>query len=101
MQRDRRDGRGATRGLSLALVTLVAGWSHTVSAAELIPCPGGAERVPLSREGDMQSDIPLLKEQPWFDIRLRYADGRRATVAVEKGSSGERAFAATFARWGQ
>ncbi len=101
MQRDRRDGRGATRGLSFALATLVTGWSHTVSAAALIPCPSSAERVPLSRGGDMQSDMQLLKERPWFDIRLRYADGRRATVAVEKGSSGERAFAAAFAAWGQ
>jgi hypothetical protein len=84
----------------LALATLVAGWSHTVSAAELIPCPGNAERVLLSREGDMQSDIQLLNEQPWFDIRLRYAGGR-SSVAVEKGSSVERAFAAAFARWGQ
>ena len=49
----------------------------------------------------MQSDIRLLNEQPRFDIRLRYADGRRASVAAEKGSSGERAFAAAFARWGQ
>ena len=50
----------------------------------------------------MQSDIQPLNEQPWFDIRLRYADdGRRPSVAVEKGSSGERAFAAVFARWGQ
>jgi hypothetical protein len=55
----------------------------------------------LSREGDMQSNIQLLKERPWFDIRIRYADGRQAIVAVEKGSSGERAFAAAFAAWGQ
>jgi hypothetical protein len=93
MQRDHRDGRGATRGVPFALATLVAGWSHTVSAAELISRPGSVERVPLSREGDMRFDIQLLKKQPWSDIRLRYADGRRATAAVEKGSSGEHAFA--------
>ena len=97
MQRDRRDGRGASRGLSLALATLVAGWSHTVSAAETLPRQRRARSIVAGRG----HDIRLLNEQPWFDIRLRYADGRRASVAAEKGSSGERAFAAAFARWGQ
>ncbi len=54
-----------------------------------------------SGEGDAQHNIQLLKEKPWFDIPIVYTNGRRAILAVEKGTPGERAFAEAFAAWGQ
>jgi hypothetical protein len=54
-----------------------------------------------SGEGEAQHNIELLKERAWFDIPLVYTNGRRAILAVEKGTPGERAFAEAFAAWGQ
>jgi hypothetical protein len=54
-----------------------------------------------SGEGEAQHNIQLLKERPWFDIPIVYANGRRAILAVEKGTPGERAFAEAFKTWGQ
>jgi hypothetical protein len=52
-------------------------------------------------EGDMQRNLQLLKERSWFDIPLVYNNGRRAILAVEKGTPGERAFKEAFAAWGE
>jgi hypothetical protein len=54
-----------------------------------------------SGEGEAQHNIQLLKERPWFDIPIVYANGRRAILAVEKGTPGERAFDEAFKAWGQ
>src|ERR1041385_6910477 len=54
-----------------------------------------------SGEGEAQHNIALLKERPCFDIPIVYANGRRAILAVEKGTPGERAFAEAFKTWGQ
>jgi hypothetical protein len=50
---------------------------------------------------DMQRNLQLLKERPWFDIPIVYNNGRRAILAIEKGTPGERAFNEAFAAWGQ
>jgi hypothetical protein len=52
-------------------------------------------------EGDMQRNLQLLKERGWFDIPIVYNNGRRAILAVEKGTPGERAFEEAFKAWGQ
>jgi hypothetical protein len=52
-----------------------------------------------SVDADMQRNIQLLKERPWFDIPLVYGDGQRAIIAIEKGTPGERVFAEAFAAW--
>jgi hypothetical protein len=52
-------------------------------------------------EADIQRNVQLLKERPWFDIPVAFDDGRRAIIAVEKGPTGERAFAEAFAAWEQ
>jgi len=58
--------------------------------------------VGLASSGeDAQRNIALLKERAWFDIPLVYTNGRRAILAVEKGTPGERAFNDAFAAWGQ
>jgi hypothetical protein len=54
-----------------------------------------------SVEADRARNIQLLKERAWFDIPLVYEDGRRAIIAIEKGTPGERAFARAFDAWGQ
>jgi hypothetical protein len=50
-------------------------------------------------ETEMQHNLQMLKEQPWFDIPLVYENGRRAILAMEKGASGDRAFQEAFAAW--
>jgi hypothetical protein len=52
-------------------------------------------------DADRQRNIQLLKEQSWIDIPVVYGDGRRAIIAIEKGTPGERAFADAFAAWDQ
>jgi hypothetical protein len=54
-----------------------------------------------SAESDMQRNLQLLKERPWFDIPIIYTDGKRAILAIEKGTPGERVFADAFTAWGQ
>jgi hypothetical protein len=54
-----------------------------------------------SAEGERARNIQLLKERAWFDIPVVYNDGRRAIMAIEKGTPGERAFARAFEAWGQ
>jgi hypothetical protein len=50
---------------------------------------------------DKQRNIDLLKTRQWFDIPIVYTNGRRAILAVEKGASGDRAFAEAFRAWGE
>jgi hypothetical protein len=52
-------------------------------------------------ESDLQRNLQLLKERSWFDIPIVYANNRRAILAIEKGTPGERAFAEAFAAWKQ
>jgi hypothetical protein len=52
-------------------------------------------------DADRSRNLQLLKERGWFDIPLVYSNQRRAIIAIEKGSPGERAFADAFAAWGQ
>jgi hypothetical protein len=52
-------------------------------------------------ESDLQRNVQLLKERTWFDIPIVYTDGRRAILAVEKGTPGETAFAEAFNAWTQ
>ncbi len=50
---------------------------------------------------DVQRNIQLLKDRPWFDIPIVYNNGGRAILALEKGAPGDRAFADAFAAWGK
>jgi hypothetical protein len=52
-------------------------------------------------DADMQRNLQLLKERAWFDIPVVYGNNRRAILAVEKGTPGERAFAEAFTAWRQ
>ena len=50
---------------------------------------------------DKARNIQMLKERAWFDIPVVYNDNRRATLAMEKGTLGERVFADAFTAWQQ
>ena len=52
-------------------------------------------------EADKDRNIQLLNERAWFDIPVVYNNNRRAILAMEKGSPGERAFADAFEAWKQ
>ena len=54
-----------------------------------------------SGEGEAAHNIELLKDRLWFDVPIVYTNGRRAILAVEKGTPGERAFAEALKAWGQ
>jgi hypothetical protein len=57
--------------------------------------------VGLSAIGtDMQRNLQLLKEWPWFGVQVAYSN-RRALLAIEKGAPGERAFQEAFTAWGR
>ena len=50
-------------------------------------------------ESDAQRNFELLKERSLVEIPVGYSNGRRAIIAVEKGTSGERAFSDAFEVW--
>jgi len=50
-------------------------------------------------DADVQRDTQLLKDRPWFDVGIVYTNGNYAILALEKGESGNRAFAQAFASW--
>lgn len=50
---------------------------------------------------DVQRNVQLLKERDWFDIPVVYTTGKRAILAIEKGTPGARAFEEAFRAWGQ
>ena len=52
-------------------------------------------------DADRQRNVQLLKERAWFDIPVVYNNNRRAILALEKGATGERAFADAFTVWRQ
>jgi hypothetical protein len=54
-----------------------------------------------SVEADRERNVSLLKERAWFDIPVVYNNNRRAILALEKGTPGERAFADAFRAWRQ
>jgi len=52
-------------------------------------------------ESDQARNLQLLKERAWFDIPIVYNNNRRAILAIEKGTPGERVFEEAFAAWKQ
>jgi hypothetical protein len=52
-------------------------------------------------DADRDRNLQLLKDRTWFDVPMVYANNRRAILAIEKGTPGERVFADAFKAWGQ
>lgn len=49
--------------------------------------------------GHEQQNLDLIKERNWIDIPIRFANGRRAVVTIEKGISGNDAINTALERW--
>jgi len=43
--------------------------------------------------------MDVIRNRPWFGIPIRFQNGNRAVLVIEKGETGERVFADAFARW--
>jgi hypothetical protein len=54
-----------------------------------------------STEDEMKRNTELLRDRGWFDVPIIYTNNRRAILALEKGTPGERAFSEAFAAWQQ
>ncbi len=54
-----------------------------------------------SADADRDRNLQLLKERAWFDIPVVYNNNRRAILAIEKGTPGDRVFAEAFKVWKQ
>jgi hypothetical protein len=50
-------------------------------------------------QAERDHNLRLLKEQPWLETLVVYNTGRRPVIALEKGTTGETAFAEAFAAW--
>jgi hypothetical protein len=50
-------------------------------------------------DSEKRRNLQMLRERDWLDIPVVYADKRRAIIAIEKGTAGERAFAEAFKVW--
>src|SRR6188508_3794935 len=50
-------------------------------------------------ESERGRNLQLLKERSWFDVPLVYTNQRRAIIAIEKGTPGERAFKDALTAW--
>ena len=50
---------------------------------------------------DKELNIQLLKDRRWIDIPIVYTNNQRATLTIEKGTSGEQVFQQVFAGWQQ
>jgi hypothetical protein len=50
-------------------------------------------------DADRARNIQLVKQRSWFDVPMVYVNQRRAFLAIEKGPSGEQAFANAFSAW--
>jgi len=49
---------------------------------------------------DVERNIDLIRNRPWIDLPVRYDNGRRAVIALEKGATGDRVIAEAFKSWG-
>jgi hypothetical protein len=69
-------------------------------AGSAVKVTNGFYLIGLSNlDNDKERNVQMLKERAWFDIPVVYSNNRRAILAIEKGSPGERVFADTFKAW--
>jgi hypothetical protein len=71
---------------------VLIGASATVAQGYYWIALSGAQR-------DVSSNLGLLRDRGWIDIRLVYQSGQRAILTLEKGASGETAFARALSAW--
>jgi hypothetical protein len=71
-----------------------------LSGASVKVLPGSFVVRLLPTQADSARNLKLLRERSWLDLAIVYADGKRAIMAISKGSSGERLFYEALAAWG-
>ena len=52
-------------------------------------------------EGDVTSNLALLRDADWIDLPFVYETGQRAILTFEKGAAGEQVFDQAIAAWSQ
>ncbi|QGY02398.1 histidine kinase [Methylobacterium mesophilicum SR1.6/6] len=52
-----------------------------------------------SLQNDVERNTDLLLHRNWFDLALRYTNGRRAVLTFEKGSAGAQVMQSAFDAW--
>jgi hypothetical protein len=55
----------------------------------------GLSETPAERD----RNVAMMKEWPWLEVPMAFGGQLRATLTLEKGTSGEMAFAQAFAEW--
>ncbi|MEM8877133.1 MAG: hypothetical protein AAGD23_04595 [Pseudomonadota bacterium] len=71
-------------------------------AGEVVKVDDGVFLMALhSRNPDAESNRIRLKEQPFFDVPVVYASGKRAIITLAKGTEGQSVFDQAFETWGQ
>ena len=69
-------------------------------AGSAVKVTNGFYLIGLSNlDSDKERNVQLLKERAWFDIPVVYNNNRRAILAMEKGTPGERVFGEAFKAW--
>ncbi|GGC91719.1 histidine kinase [Chelatococcus reniformis] len=48
---------------------------------------------------DIERNLDLIRTRPWIDIPIRYGNGRRAVLALEKGASGDSVVTQALNAW--
>lgn len=74
------------RGAPLSAITSALGENLFVSALSNVPV-------------EIERNLDIMKKRSWIDIPIRYASGRRAIIAFEKGLSGDQAMNEAFRAW--
>ena len=71
-------------------------------AGSAVKVTNGFYLIGLSNSDEnKERNLQLLKDRAWFDIPVVYNNNRRAILAMEKGTPGERVFADAFKAWKQ
>lgn len=52
-----------------------------------------------SLKNDVDRNTDMLLHKPWLDVAVRYANGQRAVLTFEKGTSGTQAMQNAFDQW--
>ena len=71
-------------------------------AGEVVKVDDGVFLMALhARSPDAESNRIRLREQPFFDVPVVYASGKRAIITLAKGTEGQSVFEQAFEAWGQ
>ena len=52
-----------------------------------------------SMDVDLRHNVQLVTDRPWIGLPIRYGNGGRAVLVIEKGETGSKTLAEAFAQW--